>query len=189
MRAGSRRKTGAPAKISLCLKHAATFHVIAQDSGANHRGAVFVGNRDCDLWRRLRRARALRPRQLAENQAEENGARHRALIEKINPPWETWQQNRMPKYVSLTRGGSKNASQPSESIGIFGVLRLGHSSTPSRAKAARDGEPRALAQDDNLLYLSMQVEPIHSSEFISRASCATYFRTQGAFGRNPYQEQ
>src|SRR5436190_8971546 len=77
MRAGSRRKTGAPAKISLCLKHAAALHVIAQDSGANHRGAVFVGNRDCDMRRRLRRARALRPRQLAENQAEKNGARHR----------------------------------------------------------------------------------------------------------------
>src|SRR5437588_7704653 len=125
MRAGSRRKAGAPAKISLCLKHAATFHVIAQDSGANHRGAVFVDNRDCDLWRRLRRARALRPRQLAENQAEENGARHRALIEKINPPWETWQQNRMPKYVSLTRGGSKNASQPRAPLGSSGSFDSG----------------------------------------------------------------
>src|SRR5437868_7333863 len=127
MRAGSRRKAGAPAKVSLCLKHAATFHVVAQDSGANHRGVIFVGNRDSDLRRRLRRARALRPRQLAENQTEKNGARHRALIEKINPSWETRQKNRMPKYVSLTRGGSKNASQPSESVGILGVLRLASS--------------------------------------------------------------
>src|SRR5438552_11941987 len=124
MRAGSRRKTGRPGQASLCLKHAATYHVIAQDSGANHAGAVFVGNRDCALWRRSE-VSGLRSRQLAENQAEKNGARHRALIEKINPPWETWQKNRMPKYVSLTRGGSKNASQPNESIGISGSFDSG----------------------------------------------------------------
>src|SRR5437868_7023543 len=125
MRAGSRRKTGAPAKVSLCLKHAATFHVVAQNSSANHRGAVFIGHSHRDL--RLRLTRSLRGRQSAENQAEKNGARHRALIEKINPSWETRQKNRMPKYVSLTRGDSKNASQPSESSGIFGALRLASS--------------------------------------------------------------
>src|SRR5438552_2604360 len=124
MRASGCGKAGTPTKVSLCLKDAATFHVIAQDSGANHGGVIFVGNRDCDLWRRLRRARGLRSRQLAENQAEKNGARHRTLIEKINPPWKTRQKNRMLKYVSLTRGGSKNAYQPRESIGISGPPSL-----------------------------------------------------------------
>src|SRR5438270_2459602 len=100
MRAGSRRKTGAPAKISLRLKHAATFHVIAQDSCADHGGVIFVGDCYGDLRQRPE-VSGLRSRKLAENQAEKNGARHRALIEKINPSWETQQKNRMPKYVSL----------------------------------------------------------------------------------------